>query len=69
MQSPNKYTLKDIPTFTVDNQGYRTLHSQKERKQKILRLNRLFRAAKKFTDDEKRRKTFFHRLLFEMFSV
>ncbi len=52
MQAPKKYTLRDIPKYTIDNQGYKTMHSQRERKQKMLKLNRPFRAVKKFTDEE-----------------
>ncbi len=44
----------DIPKFTIDNQGYKTLHSQKESKHKMLRLNKPFRAAKKYIDEEEK---------------
>ncbi len=55
MQAPKKYTHKDIPKFTVDNQGYRNSHSQKEHKRTMLRLTRLFRSAKMFTDEAEKK--------------
>ncbi len=30
IQAPKQYTLRDILKFTIDNQGYKTIHSQKE---------------------------------------
>ncbi len=58
MQAPTKYTSRDIPKYTIDNQIYKTMHSQKECKQKMLRLNRPFRAAKKFIDEEEKKRRF-----------
>ncbi len=51
-QAPKKYTLRDIPKFIVDSQVYKTMHNQWVHKQKIIQLNRPFRAAKKATDEE-----------------
>ncbi len=58
MQMPRKYTLRDIAKFTVDSQGYKIMHSQRVHKQKMLWLNRPFRAAKMATDEEEKK----HRL-------
>ncbi len=51
-QASKTYTLRDIHKFTVDSQGYKAMHSQWVNRQKMLRLNRSFKGAKKDTDEE-----------------